>query len=117
MNYPKVINVKPVDNCCLYITFETGENKIFDVNPYIKGEWFGKLSDPDIFNTVRPSGNTVEWADGQDIAPHNLYELSKSVSDWDPDYTKLTPNEKLDLQNAEKSIEEGTVSHDAIMWD
>ncbi len=24
----------------------------------------------------RISGNTVEWADGQEIAPHELYELS-----------------------------------------
>ena len=62
------------------LIIETGENKLFDVSPYIKGEWFGKLSDPDVFNTVRPCGNTVEWADGQDIAPHELYELSKSVS-------------------------------------
>ena len=44
--------------------------------------------------------------------------IKKLVLAWDPDYTKLTPNEKLDLQNAEKSIaEEGTISHDAIIWD
>ena len=28
------------------------------------------------FKTVHISGKTVEWADGQDIAPHELYELS-----------------------------------------
>lgn len=73
---PRVLSVKPIENYCLFVEFETGEKKIFDVKPYIIGSWFGKLHDPDTFNTVRPCGSTVEWADGQDIAPHELYELS-----------------------------------------
>jgi hypothetical protein len=76
MKYPKVIDVKPLENYNICVTYETGEVKIFDVNPYIKGDWFGKLKDKAVFNTVRPCGNTVEWVDGQDIAPHELYELS-----------------------------------------
>ena len=43
------------------------------------GEWFGKLKDYSFFSTVHPSGDTIEWADGQDIAPHELYELSIAV--------------------------------------
>ncbi len=35
-----------------------------------------ELADVDTFNTVHPCGTTVEWEDGQDIAPHELYELS-----------------------------------------
>lgn len=77
MKYPNVTDVKPLSDYRLIITFETGERKIFDVTPYIKGDWFGKLQDPQIFKTVHPCGNTVEWIDGQDIAPHELYELSK----------------------------------------
>ena len=52
------------------------ETRIFDVKPYINGSWYGMLSDVSFFKTVHISGNTVEWADGQDIAPHELYELS-----------------------------------------
>jgi len=37
------------------------------------------LNDINVFNTVRPCGNTIEWSDGQDIAPHELYELSVVV--------------------------------------
>lgn len=73
---PRVLSVKPIENYCLFVEFETGEKKIFDVKPYIIGSWFGKLRDLDTFRTVRPCGSTVEWADGQDIAPHELYELS-----------------------------------------
>ena len=79
MKYPKVVTVKPQDNYSLVLTFDNGEIKCFDVIPYIHGEWFGELKDINIFRTVRPCGNTVEWLNGQDIAPHELYELSKTI--------------------------------------
>lgn len=75
---PKVLDVTPMEQSRLKIRFDTGEIKVFDVTPYILGERYGKLADPAYFATVRPAGRTVEWADGQDIAPHELYELSVS---------------------------------------
>ena len=79
MIYPNVLEVKPMDNYNVLVTFENGEKKRFDVKPYISGEWFGKLKDRANFESVRPCGNTIEWSDGQDIAPHELYELSNPV--------------------------------------
>lgn len=79
MKYPNVTQVKPTDNYNVIVTFENGEIKRFDVKPYIRGEWFGKLKNKDDFETVRPCGNTIEWSGGQDIAPHELYELSDPV--------------------------------------
>ena len=79
MQYPKVLNVLPQKDYTVIVTFESGEIKKFNVKPYISGNWFGQLMDLDIFNTVRPCGNTIEWADGQDIAPHELYELSVAI--------------------------------------
>ena len=76
MLQPKVIAVKPLNDYKVLVTFDTNEQKIFDVKPYISGDWFGKLINLDIFNTVRVSGNTIVWADGQDIAPHELYDYS-----------------------------------------
>jgi hypothetical protein len=79
MKSPNIIDVKPLDNYRIYIVYETNEKKIFDVTPYIKGEWFGKLKDISVFNTVKPCKNTVEWSGGQDIAPHELYENSENA--------------------------------------
>jgi hypothetical protein len=76
MLQPQIVEVKPLSDYKLLLTYETDERKIFDVAPYISGDWFGKLREPQYFNTVRVSGNTVEWKDGQDIAPHELYECS-----------------------------------------
>ncbi len=79
MLQPRVLNVKPLKASCLFVEWETGEKRIFDVKPYIMGSWFGQLHDLQTFRTVHPRGSTVEWADGQDIAPHELYELSTDV--------------------------------------
>ena len=77
MKYPNVLQAKPAPDYTIILTYENGEIRTFDVKPYICGEWFGKLKNPEVINTVRPCGNTVEWIDGQDIAPHELYDLSQ----------------------------------------
>jgi len=79
MLQPYIENVKPLSDYRLLIDFDTGEKKIFDVIPYIKGDWFGKLKDVNFFNTVHINGRTIEWADGQDIAPHELYDQSTNI--------------------------------------
>ncbi len=74
---PKPIEVAPLDNYKLSLVFDNGEHKIFDVKPLINGEWFGELQDISIFKTVKIAGNTVEWINGQNICPDDLYYLSK----------------------------------------
>lgn len=81
LNFPNVERVQPLPEQRIKIQYENGEVKIFDVSPYIKGSWFGKLANPDVFATVRPAGDTVMWEDGQDIAPHELYDNSIPAGD------------------------------------
>ena len=76
MLQPRAIDVTPLADYKVVVTFDTGEARIFDVMPYISGDWFGKLRSIEVFNTVRVVGNTIEWAGGQDIAPHELYDYS-----------------------------------------
>ena len=65
----------------LRLSYETGEVKVFNVEPYATGSWYGELRDRDYFQSVRvlPGGTGIEWAGGQDIAPHELYELGELV--------------------------------------
>lgn len=78
MLQPKLKEVVPLEQFKLKLTYETGEVKLFDVSPYIKGSWYGELKDEKYFCTVHllPDGTGIEWENGQDIAPHELYELS-----------------------------------------
>ena len=78
-----LLDVKPLADYRLDLLFATQERKVFDVSPYIKGSWYGELKDPDYYSKVRihpEMKDTVMWPHEQDIAPHELYELSAVVS-------------------------------------
>jgi hypothetical protein len=66
--------VKPLKDYRLLITFENGEQRVFDVTPYLTKGMFAQLKDPAVFNSVRSSFDTVEWSNGADICPETLYE-------------------------------------------
>ena len=70
---PTAIQVTPLDNYILQIVFDNGEIKLFDVKPYIKGEWYNELADPAYFHSVSVNGYSVEWSNGQDLCPDELY--------------------------------------------
>lgn len=77
MLYPIPVAVKPIEDYQLLVTFKTGEKRIYDAKPLIKGDWFGQLKDISKFNSVKIVSNTVEWDDGQDIASDELFFASK----------------------------------------
>ena len=80
MLQPNLINVIPLENYMLELQYENGEKRIFDVKPYMQGEWYEKLKDISLFRTVKVIENwTVEWAEGQDIEPKELYENSEAI--------------------------------------
>lgn len=76
---PTAIDVKPLDDYKLFVVFDNGEKRIYDAKPLIKGDWFGKLRDLNLFKTIHIAGISVEWATGQDVAPDELYHASVPV--------------------------------------
>jgi hypothetical protein len=78
MLQPSIRAVETLSGKRLRLEYSTGEIKIFDVTPHIRGDWFGELGDENYFRSVRvlPDGSGIEWINGQDIAPHELYYSS-----------------------------------------
>jgi hypothetical protein len=78
---PKIVSVEAVEHYKIKLQYETGEIKLFDVLPYIAGAWYKELCDDSYFKKVRvvSNGKGIEWEHGQDIAPHELYDMSISV--------------------------------------
>ena len=74
---PKAIDVKPLNNYMLEILFDNNEKKIFDVKPYFKFKVFKELEDTNKFKKVKVSGLSIEWENGADICPDELYNNSK----------------------------------------
>ena len=78
MLQPKLTKVEPMQPYFLRLHYTSGEVKVFDVLPYIVGSWYGELADKEYFMTVQllPEGSGIKWPNGQDIAPHELYDNS-----------------------------------------
>ena len=78
---PKILSIETLEDYKIKLEYETGEIKLFDVFPYIDGSYYGQLSDKNYFKTAQvvDNGYTIEWKNGQDIAPHELYEMSVSL--------------------------------------
>jgi hypothetical protein len=81
MSIPKIISVEAVKDYKIKLNYETGEIKLFNVLPYISGTWYRELNNYSYFKTVHiiSNGKGIEWEHGQDIAPHELYDMSVSI--------------------------------------
>lgn len=73
---PKAIDVKPLNDYKLEIKFDNEEIRIFDVKPYFKFKIFKELQQNKKFDKVKISGLSIEWENGADICPEELYNNS-----------------------------------------
>ena len=76
MREPKLISVA-AEPWRLRLAYETGEAS----RSTLRRSWYGELRDPAYFRTVHliDGGAGIAWANGQDLAPHELYELSRDA--------------------------------------
>ena len=79
--YQSIINVQPVPNYQLILTFENGEKRQFDMNPYLSLGIFRELRDVFKFNAVKVSFDSIEWENEADLDPEILYNESKKIEE------------------------------------
>ncbi|WP_461207858.1 DUF2442 domain-containing protein [Clostridium sp. DL1XJH146] len=79
--YLAVVEVKPLQDYKLLLTFENGEKRTFDMKPYLEKGIFRELKDEKIFRTVRVSFDSIEWSNEADIDPEVLYEEATPLGD------------------------------------
>lgn len=77
---PTAVSVEVLCAYKIIVEFDNNEKKCFDVEPYIKGEWYGQLRSFEYFKRVYVDGFTVAWPDGQDLCPDELYDKGQLVS-------------------------------------
>lgn len=73
---PHIVDVQPLDDYKLFLTFENGEKKIYDMNYWLDKPMFEELRNIDLFKTVKVSGLSIAWIHGQDLCPDELYDDS-----------------------------------------
>ena len=79
--YFSVESVKPLEGYKLLIKFENGEERIFDVSPYLNIGKFAELKSLPLFNSVAVKFDAIEWANHLDIDPEVLYEKSQKMEE------------------------------------
>lgn len=80
---PDIIKVKALDGYNIYLKFKNGQEKIYNMTEHIeKIKFYNKLKNKEYFKRVVPRGDTIEWENGEDVAPENLYYNSIPVSEY-----------------------------------
>ena len=71
-----VAEVTVVTAYTLRVRFEDGTTQVANLEPMLRGELFGPLRDPALFNQVRvdPEVHTIVWPNGADFDPATLYD-------------------------------------------
>jgi hypothetical protein len=77
---PRIKEAIPGQDYTVHLTFDNGEEGIFDVKPYLDKGVFKELRDLSVFNSVRPFMGTIQWKNGQDFCPDTLYIESKRLT-------------------------------------
>ncbi len=76
---PRIKEVFPNPDFTTFLKFDNGEEKIFDVKPYLNKGIFRELKDISLFNSIKPFLGSVQWKNGQDFCPDTLYLESKKA--------------------------------------
>jgi len=71
-----VVKVEVKPGYQLYLEFENGEKRIFDMAPYMDRRPFTSLKAPPLFACAYVDYGTVVWPGNIDIAPETLYDHS-----------------------------------------
>lgn len=76
---PRVQKVLCKDKSHLIVTFNNGEVKLFDMQPYFEYPVFNDLKDVAFFNRAHVLHGTVVWSADIDFDPDTLYIEGKSL--------------------------------------
>jgi len=73
---PKAIDVEPLPDYQLRITFDNNEKRLLDFKPYIETRPYKILKDLNLFNVVKIAGTYIEWRPLLSIDIVNIYHES-----------------------------------------
>jgi hypothetical protein len=78
--YPSVTRVVALEDFCLSVEFDNGEEGILDMKPYLGFGVFQQLADCEPFSRVRVSFDTIEWDCGADLDPEFVYAKCNMIT-------------------------------------
>ena len=77
---PRIKSVKPLDNFSLEIIYVNGEKKLYNMKKNLKFNCYEKLNNISYFKLAKSVETTIEWPNGEDIDPNELYDNSITIN-------------------------------------
>lgn len=76
----RVVSFEKVAPFTLKVAFDDGTSQVIDFRPVLKGEMYGALNDPVLFDQVRvdPEVHTLVWPNDADFDPAMLHNWAES---------------------------------------
>ena len=75
----EVLEAEYLRDYLVKVKFNTGETKLVDLKESLKGPVFEPLKDLNYFRQFTIHYNTLEWQNGADLAPENLFRVRKTI--------------------------------------
>ena len=80
---PDILGAKALDNYLIYLKYKTNEEKIYDMRKLItENKFYAKLKNKEYFKNLKLRMDSIEWENGEDVAPENLYYDSTDISEF-----------------------------------
>lgn len=72
----KVLAFELLGTYTLRVSFDDGTSQVIDFEPVLRGQLFGPLRDPELFEQVRidPDFHTLVWPNDADFDPADLHD-------------------------------------------
>ena len=77
---PQLKTVEPLKDYKLVLRYSNGECRIYDVSGLFNNSLNNALKSRTVFETVRIVGCGIEWSNGVDVCPDELYNNSTAVA-------------------------------------
>lgn len=68
----KVVRVQAESAGRVFVEMADGRCGLFDVKPYMRGDFFRELENEDYFRQVRLFFQGIGWPNGQDLGPDTI---------------------------------------------
>lgn len=73
---PRIKNIKTLDNFCIEILYINGEKKLYNMKKNLEYSFYKNLNNISYFMLAKSVETTIEWPQGEDIDPNELYDNS-----------------------------------------
>ncbi len=76
---PRIKDIKVFDNYNIEINYINGEKKLYNMEKSLKYDFYKNLKNISYFKLAKSVATTIEWPNGEDIDPNELYENSQVI--------------------------------------